>query len=245
MKKQKNIFALLFAISIALDSYSTIAAALNTDMKSKTFSVKLGASRVIYPAGSAGAQTSIQNMQDFPILVQTQVLNEDRKTKAPFLVTPSLFRLEANQQSRIRVISLNKQLPEDQESLFWMCSLALPPKDDDAEIKDHVAIGLNMSINSCYKLIYRPSGLESNLEESAGRLQWSRKGSELQVQNPTPYYMNLSTVTVGGKLISKVNYVPPKKKILLKLPENAVGEVSWTVINDQGGESKIFHSTMS
>lgn len=77
-----------------------------------TFRVTLGATRVICPEGAAGAQLSVSNPQSRPMLVQSKVTDEDHKTPSPFLVTPPLFRLEANQQSRLRIIRTGGCLPQ-------------------------------------------------------------------------------------------------------------------------------------
>lgn len=52
------------------------------------FTVKIGTTRVIYPSSSTkGVSVSVANPQDYPILVQTQVKDEDKTSPAPFIVT--------------------------------------------------------------------------------------------------------------------------------------------------------------
>lgn len=58
------------------------------DTTSKTFILHLGATRVIYDLSGNGSTLSVVNEQDYPMLVQSEVLTEDRKGKAPFVVTP-------------------------------------------------------------------------------------------------------------------------------------------------------------
>jgi len=213
---------------------------------SNTFRVTLGATRVIYPESASGVQLSVSNQQDYPILVQSSVTGEDKKSAAPFLVTPPLFRLEASQQSRLRVIRTGGNLPADREGLYWLCVKAVPPSEDGtADRTTKVSLTVNMAISTCDKLLYRPAGLKGSAEDVAGSLRWTRQGTMLRVSNPTPFYMNLKAVSVGGKPLCGLTYVPPLGDISLPLPASAAGAVAWTVINDQGGESRRFGTALN
>ncbi|NPE97657.1 Dr fimbrial biogenesis chaperone DraB, partial [Escherichia coli] len=69
--------------------------------------------------------------QDYPMLVQSEVLSEDQKSPAPFVVTPPLFRLDGQQSSRLRIVRTGGEFPSDRESLQWICVKGIPPKEDD------------------------------------------------------------------------------------------------------------------
>ena len=222
---------------------SATAGVLQPATSSNAFRVTLGSTRVIYPEGAPGAQLSVSNPQDRPMLVQSTVTGEDKKTPAPFLVTPPLFRLEANQQSRLRIIRTGGSLSPTRESLYWLCVKALPPSGDASGHAAGVSMTVNMAISMCDKLIFRPSGLKGSPEDSAGALTWTRMGKELRVSNPTPFYMNLKAVNVGGKEVGNLTYVPPQGSVTLPLPADSGPDVKWSVINDQGGESRQFETT--
>ena len=224
--------------------FSAAAAGLQPAASANTFRVTLGTTRVIYPEGAPGAQVSVSNPQDRPMLVQSTVTGEDHKTPAPFLVTPPLFRLEANQQSRLRIIRTGGSLPQTRESLSWLCVKALQPSGDASGHAAGVSMTVNMAISMCDKLIFRPSGVKGSPEDSAGALTWARAGKALRVSNPTPFYMNLKAVSVGGKEVGNLTYVPPQGSVTLPLPAGAAGVVKWSVINDQGGESRRFEATV-
>ncbi len=46
--------------------------------------------------------------------------------KAPFLITPPLFRLDAKQENVLRIIRTGGNLPADRESLFWLNIKSIP-----------------------------------------------------------------------------------------------------------------------
>ena len=64
------------------------------------------------PVANKGAET--------PYLLQSWVDNIDGKSRAPFIITPPLFRLEAGDDSSLRIIKTADNLPENKESLFTL-----------------------------------------------------------------------------------------------------------------------------
>ncbi|MEF9898154.1 MAG: fimbria/pilus periplasmic chaperone [Pseudomonas sp.] len=124
-----------FLFSTAVGIVAQYSYADNMRTRQQPFSVKIGASRIIYGLASGGATLSVSNPQDYPILVQSVVLGEDTKSKAPFVVTPPLFRLEGQQQSRLRIVRTGGDFANDRESLQWLCVNGIPPKADEAWAK--------------------------------------------------------------------------------------------------------------
>ncbi|PVS38603.1 pili assembly chaperone protein SafB, partial [Salmonella enterica subsp. enterica serovar Thompson] len=98
-----------------------------------------------------------------------------------------------------------------------------------------------LSINVCDKLIFRPDAVKGTPVDVAGNLRWVETGNKLKVENPTPFYMNLASVTVGGKPITGLEYIPPFADKTLNMPGSAHGDIEWSVITDFGGESHPFH----
>ncbi len=80
-----------------------------------------------------------------------------------------------------------------------------------------------LAVKAEFKLIYRPKALTQKPEEVADRLTWSRQGRTLTVKNPTPYYMNFATLSVGSQKVKAPRYVA------------ASGPIVWSIINDFGG----------
>ncbi|MNH25590.1 Chaperone protein FimC precursor [compost metagenome] len=167
-----------------------------------------------------------------PYLIQTWVeTTTGGAEKAPFMVTPPLFRLDGGQQNVLRVVRAGGNLPSDKESLYWMNIKSIPSATKDANKNT-----LQIAVKTRIKLIYRPQGLKGVPEESAEKLSWSRSGSNLTVTNPTPFYMNFQEVTVAGKEVKDVTYVAPGGTASFALPAGVSGgSVSWKLISDYGG----------
>lgn len=219
----------------------------------QAFSIKTGATRLIYPAGSNGASLTVMNPQSYPMLVQSEVIGNDRKSKAPFIVTPPLFRLDGHQQSRIKVIATSNYADDLKESLFWLCLKGIPPEPDsdwtDEAYKRRVAgnsatLLTQLRIKSCLKLIVRPSSLRGTPDDFASSLTWVKTGKTLTIKNPTPFFINLSSVMLGKVSVNNLEYVPPMGKRELSIPAGARGPVHWRMITDYGGESQEFTSVL-
>ncbi|HGF2897665.1 TPA: fimbria/pilus periplasmic chaperone [Escherichia coli] len=242
----------IFIVVWGLLGFPLHSAATETkiDATSKTFILHLGATRVIYNPSGNGSTLSVYNNQDYPMLVQSEVLAEDRKGKAPFVVTPPLFRLDGLQSSRLRIVRTGGVFPEDRESLQWLCVKGIPPKSGDRwaddknrnKADDRVSLQMNFSVNSCIKLIIRPDSVKGHPEDVAGNVVWQKRGNKLIGTNPTPFYINLSELSVGGKKVESRHYIAPFSTYEYDIPVSTAGNVYWKVITDYGGNSKQFEA---
>lgn len=252
----KRIEAYIAAV-LSLCLFSSVAQANNTKSSApgnvdvQQFSVKLGANRIIYDPAKSGAMLSVVNAQDYPMLVQTDIFLEDKTTKAPFAVTPPLFRLDGGQTSRLRLIRTGGDYATDRESLHWVCVKGIPPKADDLWAKDDkggeqskvTSLSVKFSVNSCIKMFIRPDGVKGKADDAAAALKWQKSGNKLTVTNASPFYINLSQVTVGGKEVKDKRYVAPLSSETFTLPAGGSGPVEWKAINDFGGESVLYKET--
>ena len=189
--------------------------------------VVTGGTRLIYPGGKKESSLSITNNDGTPYLIQSWVDTDNGTT--PFLLTPPLFRLEGEQQTRLRVI-YSGGLPENKESMFWMNIKAIPSSQAKAG-----ANTLQIAIKTRIKLIFRPQNLKGNAEEVTEQITWHKQGNKLTVNNPTPFVMNFHRVTVGGKEVKDATYVLPMSSDTYTMPAAASGPISWKLINDYGG----------
>ncbi|UMS29252.1 chaperone protein AfaB [Escherichia coli] len=220
----------------------------NVETTSKVFSLHLGATRVIYNPNLTGATLSVINDQNYPILVQSEVLAEDRKSHAPFIVTPPLFRLDGGQSSHLRIIRTSGEFPSDRETLQWVCVKGIPPKegdkwaevDKDKKTDNKMSMQVQLSVKNCIKLFFRPSSVKGHSDVAASQIAWQRSGEKLKGTNSTPFYINLSELTIGGWKVKEHLYISPFSSVDYDLPVGASGKVQWRVINDYGGKSNLF-----
>ncbi|MEE4484850.1 molecular chaperone [Serratia ficaria] len=221
--------------------YFTLAAALMMMCWSQVQAgVVVGGTRLIYDGAKKESALSINNPDAVPYLIQSWVdAQEGDSAKAPFIITPPLFRLDGGQNNLLRVVRAGGNLPADKESLYWLNVKAIP----SVEKKDNT---LQIAIKTRIKLIYRPQGLSGNLEEAVGKLAWRRSGNRLQVSNPSPYYLTFFNLKLNGSAVAGSTMVAPQATASFPLPagSGAGGSLSWQIINDYGGTGQTFTSTL-
>lgn len=245
---RRNIFLSGFVFAVA----SSFAHASGSDVvqNTKVFKLELGATRIIYRSADRGAQLSVANPQSYPVLVQSRVFKEDRKTQAPFIVTPPLFRLDPNQRNTLRVINTTAPISK-QESLYWLCVTGIPPKSGDAWADDktkgsmHQAqVNMEISTHMCIKLITRPTDISGSLMQAAEALQWHREGNKIRATNNSPYYINLHSLSFGKTPVEHPEYILPFSDKAFSLKSTTGDTINWSVITDAGGESRRYSAQM-
>ncbi len=144
-------------------------------------SVTVGATRVVYPLENREVTVKLNNDRAEPSLVQVWMDkgNADAKpgeASAPFVLTPPIFRMEANKSQTLRMMYTGDALPQDRESVFWLNVLDVPPKT----AKNADVNSLQFAFRTRVKVFARPEGLarhargsrrKSDLETRAGRRQ--------------------------------------------------------------------------
>lgn len=133
-------------------------------------------------------------------------------------------------KNTLRIIdATNNQLPQDRESLFWMNVKAIPSMDK-SKLSDNT---LQLAIISRIKLYYRPGKLALPPDQAAEKLTFSRSGSSLTLTNPTPYYLTVTELNAGTRILENA-LVPPMGKTSVKLPADAGNTITYRTINDYG-----------
>lgn len=200
--------------------------------------VVVGGTRLIYDGAKKESAITISNPDKNAYLIQSWVDAGDatpgqQATKAPFIVTPPLFRLDGNQQNILRVVRAGGELPETKESLFWLNIKSIP----SAEKRQNT---LQIAVKTRIKLIFRPSGVKSTLDEAASTLTWKRTGNQLQVTNPSAHYITFFNVKINGTAVKSASMVAPQSTAAFELPASVSGgALAWQFINDYGGTSKV------
>ena len=209
-------------------------------------SIVLGGTRVIYPSNKSEVQIALKNKDPHTrYLVQSWVSNPD-DTKAPFVVTPPVYKLQENRQTLLHIIYTGDKnaLPNDRETLFVAnvkSVSALAP-----ELKDKNT--LQFAMKTRLKLFWRPSQLkEADALQAWEKIAFRRQGTQLIAKNPTPFYVSFGELAVGGKAVPVVEtkstpgavamMVAPYSEQTFTLPAGAKGAVTWTAINDHGAQT--------
>lgn len=178
-------------------------ALLPLTLTSVSAGVIIGGTRIIFDGAKKEASIGITNPDNVPYLIQSWIdVQDEQSGKAPFIITPPLYRLDGGQKNLERIV-MTGSLPQRQESLFWLNIKAIPSASKQMN-------SLQIAVKTRIKLIYRPETLRASTpEEQANKLTWRRAGNTLQVNNPTPYVINFNEITLGNKKLDDVTYVMP------------------------------------
>ena len=172
--------------------------------------IVLQRTRVIYDASRKEAALPVANKgAETPYLLQSWVDNIDGKSRAPFIITPPLFRLEAGDDSSLRIIKTADNLPENKESLFYINVRAIPAKKKSDDVN---ANELTLVFKTRIKMFYRPAHLKGRVNDA-----WN--------------HWNLNVVTIHSIYITQLNitsYLPDwqsikpisQAKLNISRPEN-------------------------
>lgn len=210
-------------------------------IEDKIYGLRLGSTRVIYNEGMLASSFWIKNEKKYPIIVQSQVFSDDKKTKAPFIITPPVLRLESEIQTRLRIVPVSNVLKKDRESLFWICVKGIPPENissyDTEDNNKSTHVNINVITNSCIKLLTRPKSVDISVEEANKKLRWGIKEGELLVENPSPLYINIARITVNGKEVAIPDgYIEPYKSVSNFAKASKGDKVNSVVLDDIGAE---------
>ncbi|MRS88948.1 fimbria/pilus periplasmic chaperone [Enterobacteriaceae bacterium RIT714] len=221
--------------------HKTILAGLLAVMGSTAVNagVVIGGTRVIYDGGKKEASLSVNNADNVPYLIQSWIdMPNGGAEKAPFIITPPLYRLDQGQKNMMRIVRAGA-VPEDKESMFWLNVKSIP----SAEKKENT---LQVAVKTRIKLIYRPTVLAgSSPEAMADKLIWQKSGNDIQVTNPTNYYMNFNEINVSGKKVLDVTYVAPGTSARFALPAGVSGgQVTFKLISDYGSAGDAHKSSI-
>ncbi|CAI1547332.1 fimbrial biogenesis chaperone [Serratia fonticola] len=211
-------------------------------------------SRIIFQASddAKGKSTGITSSasSSSPFLVRTQVTKDahGQQIQTPFVTTPSLLRLDPGNTNQVLIMKTPSNLPKDRESLFYLRVVAMPAGTAESDTTSSAVAGsLQVATGQVVKLFYRPDNLPMVQKEAMGKLQFSSSPQGLAVSNPTPYYISLSRVTVGGKEVKlKIGegssmLAPFGSAVWPGAPRQ--GRVEWSAINDFGG-AEVFHGSV-
>ena len=89
-------------------------ALLSLTLTSASAGVVIGGTRIIFDGAKKEASISITNPDDVPYLIQACIDVQDGQSgKAPFIITPPLYRLDGGQKNLERIV-MTGSLPQGQ-----------------------------------------------------------------------------------------------------------------------------------
>ncbi|AUO22125.1 MULTISPECIES: molecular chaperone [Pseudomonas] len=198
--------------------------------------VTVGATRLIYDGASNEANLSVSNRDDTsPYLVQSWVSHfgsGNEESVDNFIVTPPLFRLDADKENILRIIFTGgPEVPQDRESLFLMNVKAIPAMSDDQKGKNVLQIALKTTI----KLFYRPAGLKGSLKDAVAQVNWKAQAGALAVNNASKLHVVVSELKLNGLPITQApDVLRPGEARELPIQAKAGDEVQLSYIDDYG-----------
>lgn len=215
--------------------------------------VIIDGTRVVYPATRREVTVNIRSAGETPSLVQVWLDAGDANSKpdeakAPFVVTPPLFRLDPAKSQSLRLVYTRDPLPADRESVFWLNVLDVPPR---AAANPDLPNQLELAFKHRMKVFFRPAGLKGSAATAPAQLKWklvSQDGKLVGVQadNPTAFHVSLVqiTLTVDGRaVIAKSDMIGPLSGATFPVGEpvqapRVATALEYTFVNDYGGNVK-------
>ncbi|MDQ8935287.1 fimbrial biogenesis chaperone [Acinetobacter rudis] len=226
-----------------------LATALSTAVMatSSHAEIILHGTRVIYPSDAREVTLQLSNNGTKPSLVQAWIDEGDPQStpdqsKVPFMISPPIARVEAERSQTLRITALPQaaQFNKNQETVLWLNVVDIPPKPSTDGAADAPENFLQLAIRSRIKFFYRPASIKEDVRTAPEQLQWSRSGNTLNVKNPTPFHVTLTTIRQkkGDKqvdLLPQGLMLKPFSTEEVALQSNTVEDMSFININDYGG----------
>lgn len=193
--------------------------------------IQLNNNKFIYIENTKNERIEIKNTSDKEYFIQSIVTqsNIDNKEPAPFIISPPLFKLGANETFFLDIIKIDDINVKEKESLYKI-NIKSVPIIKNKEEKENL---LHVSLNMIYNLFYRPSKL-SNKEKNYSNIVFSKnKNGYLIIKNPTPYYITLTSVKNNNiNFIENSKIISPFKEYNTKIKLSPSSTINYSIKNE-------------
>ncbi|UVS97810.1 fimbria/pilus periplasmic chaperone [Burkholderia glumae] len=204
--------------------------------------------RVVYPAQERQVSVRLDNVDDHPVLVQAWLDTGDasaapNEIKVPFVLLPSIFRVEPHRGQAMRIMFTGGEMPTDREVVYWLNVLEIPPVPPDADQRSMIQLAFRTRI----KMFYRPASLTETPTAQIKQLKWSEVANDkgqwrIRLDNPSPYYISIgrAVLTTGARtLVLQPEMAPPFGHVDLvpvagKIEPDVPGTLTYSVLSDYG-----------
>lgn len=200
--------------------------------------IVLNTTRVIYPAQDKEVSFGVHNTGSAEILLQSwlepNAENPDPGS-LPFVVTPSLARLQGDGKQLLRIIYAGTEMPLDRESVLWLNVQEIPQAAPENS--------LQVAIRQRIKVFFRPRNLPGDPAQAPRTLHWRLGPAGLQVENLGAYHVSMVKIELkrgSSTLVSKDSQmIAPGQSVHLPFgqqPTAAPLNLDFISINDFGGQ---------
>ncbi|MEH4990228.1 molecular chaperone [Enterobacter asburiae] len=208
--------------------------------------IGVGAVRVIYEAKNGQALVPVTNSAADPYLVQSRVSQTREGHEAtPFFISPPLLRIEGNSKSVLRITGNTQTLPQDRESLFYLTVTGIPSSSplSRQNRSGFMSGGIAFAFATSLKLFYRPDNLPVTEEQAVKGLKVTRAGSNVRIENASPYYITFNGLTINGQPVKfgkggQPDMISPFSSVAYPAgrayPVSEAGKVTWQAITGVG-----------
>lgn len=205
--------------------------------------IQVGRTRIIYDANKKEVALPLTNTErELPWLIQAWADNGDGKTRAPFIVTPPLFRLDPLKEQSLRITWTGTPLPEDRESLFYLNVRTIPAMAKEDTNKNV----LRLIYKTRLKLFWRPKGISGTTKEACKTLAFKRQGNMLHIESKGAFYSVFDSLSLDGVRVKNADTIAPFSSLTLPLPSTASGKtVTWRCITDYGNPSEKYTTVLN
>ncbi|MGD9425811.1 fimbria/pilus periplasmic chaperone [Pantoea sp. NSTU24] len=205
--------------------------------------IALDRTRIVYDGGNKSMSVSITNKnKELPYLAQGWIEDaEGKKIDSPFILLPPLQRIEPSAKSQLKIQSVGgvNLLKQDRETLFYFNLREIPPKSNKPNT-------LQIALQTRIKMFYRPHALMKNSVEMINiwkdKITLTREGGKYRVNNSTPYFFTIATVSVANKDIAEMKpvMIAPQSSMVMPVSAERMGNApELSFINDYGGRPKL------
>ncbi|AHM71264.1 fimbrial biogenesis chaperone [Yersinia hibernica] len=184
-RKNRQFSAVLVGITLLLTTMVSEAA------------INLDRTRIVFNDTDKSASVILVNQsKTSPYLAQSWIEDSTgKKVDSPLVALPPMQRIDAGQKSQVRIMKLAdvSKLPTDRETLFYFNVREVPPKSDMSNV-------VQIAIQSRVKLFYRPAAIRADYGNIwQEKLQLTKQGENLKINNPTPYYITLGYLSQDNR----------------------------------------------
>lgn len=199
--------------------------------------VSLGATRLVYPTSKDQVTLKIYNTdKKGNYLVQSWISDKNNKKNKDFIITPPLFIIKSGSDNLLKIVYTGdkQNLPTDREKLLFLNAKVIPSLSEQEQKADN---SLLISTTTRIKLFIRPDAIKEDPIESYKKLTCIYDAGKIKVNNPSPFYINLVSLSISGKVISDAETLAPMSSVYLNNSTKG-SSLSFNFINDYGVQIK-------